>query len=81
MLSPMENWPRHRLVTSAQRAVLEKAVAQLEAEGWRRLGDPAMAMPRNPKRLPYWSQAMYCCGAELHVEPFDADVELTSSAA
>ena len=65
---------RHRLVHSLSLSLLQTETKKLLAEGWRPIGDPALASPVDIKRPPYWVQAMYL-GAEaipietLRIEP------------
>lgn len=64
----MPTGPRHYIATAATKADLEEEVRRKEAEGWRRIGDPAMAVPRDPKRPPYWAQAMYWSSEEIPLQ-------------
>jgi hypothetical protein len=55
----MNNAIRHRLVHSLSLTNLQQETKRLMGEGWRPIGDPALAAPVDIKRPPYWVQAMY----------------------
>jgi hypothetical protein len=55
----MNNAIRHRLVHSLSLTILQQETKKLMNEGWRTIGEPALAAPADIKRPPYWVQAMY----------------------
>jgi hypothetical protein len=49
---------RHKTVQALSRNLLETAVKKLESEGWRRMGNVALAKPVSETQPPYLVQAM-----------------------
>lgn len=56
---------RHRVVTSLSLPRLRIEVEKLVAEGWRTIGEPALASPADLMRPPYWAQALYLSANEI----------------
>jgi hypothetical protein len=48
----------HRIVQALSPILLETAVLKLEAGGWRRVGNIALATPVAETKPPYWVQSM-----------------------
>jgi hypothetical protein len=65
--------PRHRVVTSLSLARLKTEVDKLVREGWRPIGEPALASPADLMRPPYWAQAMYLNPVEIPQEMHRVD--------
>ena len=54
----MEDRITHRIVSSLSLRRLEAEVRRLVRVGWRKVGEPAMAMPDDPTKPPYWAQTL-----------------------
>lgn len=50
---------RHRIVRSASRRQLEQAIATLLTEGWRPIGESAVAAPDDLRQPPHWVRVLY----------------------
>lgn len=59
---------RHRLVHSLSLSLLQEETKKLVEQGWRPIGDPALAAPVDIKRPPYWTQAMYLGSEPIPLE-------------
>jgi hypothetical protein len=57
-MSVEEEPRRHRTVQALTKGLLETTVLQLEAQGWRRMGDMALARPILDSQPPYWVQSL-----------------------
>jgi hypothetical protein len=64
----MNNAVRHKLVHSLSLTILQEETKKLVGEGWRPIGDPALAAPVDIKRPPYWVQAMYLGTEDIPLE-------------
>jgi hypothetical protein len=49
---------RYKTVQALSLNLLEKAVLDLEQQGWRRTGDKSLATPVSQSNPPYWVQVM-----------------------
>jgi hypothetical protein len=71
---------RHRVVQAASPAILQLQVAKLLQQGWRVIGEPALATPMNLASRPYWVQAMYLAPNEVPQDAVKFEIQPGQSA-
>jgi hypothetical protein len=69
---------RHRIITSISLSLLQEETKRLMKDGWRPIGEPALAAPADLVRPPYWAQAMYLGEAEIPLESQKIELPPTS---
>ena len=77
----MNNAVRHKLVHSLSLTLLQAESTKLVAQGWRTIGEPALAAPADIQRPPYWVQAMYLGSDDIPLETLRIDAPAGSRAA
>jgi hypothetical protein len=55
---PFADDTRHKTVQALSLNLLQVEVVRWESEGWRRVGDMALATPALQTKPPYWVQSM-----------------------
>jgi hypothetical protein len=77
----MNHFVRHRVVRASTPSLLRTEIDKLLKEGWRIIGDAALATPVGLSARPYWVQTLYLAPEEIPQDSIKVDHSRAEGAA